>query len=60
MAQSRHDLRHGGGFGGGFVGQEVRADFIAGLEGSYFWASGVDNSCAVGGGDYRVGESEGV
>lgn len=38
----------------------MRAYFVAGLKGCYFWAGGVDDSRAVGGGDYGVREGEGV
>ena len=60
MTKSCHDIRHGRGFSVGFLLQEMRAYFIAGSEGGYFWAGRVDDSRAVGGGNYRLGECQGV
>lgn len=40
--------------------QEVRADFVAGVQGGDFRAGGEDGAGAVGGGDGWVWEGEGV
>ena len=60
MTKSCHNIGHGRGFGVGLVLQEMRAYFIAGFEGGYFRTRGVDDSRAVGGGGYWVGEGNGV